>query len=567
MSTIDRSAMAKGWHALTLLGAYGVLVAILTWPLVAHVATHHPWVIPVGDWYHMTWTLAWETHALTTAPSAFAQANVFYPTRDALFYGPAGIGALPLFAPVFLLSANPVLASNATLLIGFMLTGWGLHSVVRGWTGSHLAGLVAAITFFNSTFVRLLPPSAPQYAALLYFPWILWLSSQPTLPLGRALLLALLIALQCLADTVYVAPAVIAPLGVLTAILLARRATRARGRRLAAVLVLALLSISPVYLAYIRVMSRNPLIGEQTTSRLSIEAPPLSMILQLGAFSLTPLTLVLCALGLVALLLHRAAGTDGVRRAVAQGALWFAVCAPLSLRATARWGDEVIRLPLGYLQDWLPVLARLRVPDRVGIGSLMGLAVLAGVAFSLVEAWLRARAASPRCARVAAVALAALVGSAAFLQDRHARGEAGLIPSARVDARLLPALRAGTEPMVVLPSTILTNSRAMFQSIDHWRPLLNGYSSYWPLGFSERMELASRLPQRGAVDELVRETGVSLVWLNLRRVGRSLPAWERAIRRGRFRLLARTDEVWLLRAAPRLPSSVRDPRRPSPHDP
>jgi hypothetical protein len=49
----------------------------------------------------------------------------------------------------------------------------------------------------------------------------------------------------------------------------------------------------------------------------------------------------------------------------------------------------------------------------------------------------------------------------------------------------------------------------MYRSTYHWRPLLNGYSSYWPADFIGRMMLASRLPDEAALATLRRDTGVS----------------------------------------------------------
>ncbi|MFP6663402.1 MAG: hypothetical protein VCC00_04290, partial [Deltaproteobacteria bacterium] len=50
---------------------------------------------------------------------------------------------------------------------------------------------------------------------------------------------------------------------------------------------------------------------------------------------------------------------------------------------------------------------------------------------------------------------------------------------------------------------------AMYRSIFHGRPVLNGYSSYEPPGFQERMELARRLPDEAALQELRAQTGLS----------------------------------------------------------
>src|SRR5262249_39807757 len=59
------------------------------------------------------------------------------------------------------------------------------------------------------------------------------------------------------------------------------------------------------------------------------------------------------------------------------------------------------------------------------------------------------------------------------------------------------------------------NARAMFRSIVHWRPLLNGYSSYWPSGFPERMAEAARPPDAGALDTLRTTTGLTSVLVDL----------------------------------------------------
>jgi hypothetical protein len=186
---------------------------------------------------------------------------------------------------------------------------------------------------------------------------------------------------------------------------------------------------------------------------------------------------------------------------------------------------------------------------------LIGLAVLAGVAFAAIEAWLRTGIADARRASAAVIALSAVAGCAAYLQDKELSYPVRLSQSPQVDAALLPALRAGRGPMVVLPPDGYPNARAMFQSIYHWRPILNGYSSYWPDGFAERMARAKRLPHPQALEKLVKETRLKLVWLNLRGelTRRQRQAWARAVKQGRFRQVATTDEVWLLRVQPAPP--------------
>jgi len=81
------------------------------------------------------------------------------------------------------------------------------------------------------------------------------------------------------------------------------------------------------------------------------------------------------------------------------------------------------------------------------------------------------------------------------------------------------ALWTSPGPLLELPVDAdmdpVLNAEAMFHSLAHWHPLLNGDASYWPAGFRERNALAARLPEPDALAELVRSTGLRLVWLHL----------------------------------------------------
>ena len=63
--------------------------------------------------------------------------------------------------------------------------------------------------------------------------------------------------------------------------------------------------------------------------------------------------------------------------------------------------------------------------------------------------------------------------------------------------------------------TCSLHARAMFRSIFHWRPLVNGYSSYFPAGFGDRMVAAALLPNAYAIEMLRNTTGLSTILVNL----------------------------------------------------
>ena len=172
------------------LALYAVAVGWLTWPLGAHLATHLPNTNGACalDTLLIAWVLAWQTHALATAPLHFAQANIYHPAPHALFYCETGVGALPFYAPGFLATGNPALALNLTLLGGVTLTAWTLHLVVRRWTGSYVGGFLAAWTFLTTRWVLWeWGPVAPNYMVLPYLPLIVLLTATPPATLRSAM--------------------------------------------------------------------------------------------------------------------------------------------------------------------------------------------------------------------------------------------------------------------------------------------------------------------------------------------------------------------------------------------
>jgi hypothetical protein len=76
----------------------------------------------------------------------------------------------------------------------------------------------------------------------------------------------------------------------------------------------------------------------------------------------------------------------------------------------------------------------------------------------------------------------------------------------------------------------------MYRSTAHWRTLLNGYSSYHPRDFRERMEMARQLPTPFALDVLRRDTGLTSIVVH----ADAFPAltigrWRDAVARGALR--------------------------------
>jgi hypothetical protein len=493
--------------------------------------------------------VSWLSHALTTAPWHAGEANIYYPDPRALYYGPAGFGAVPYALPAFVVTGNAAVAANVAFLSSVALTALALHWVVWRWTRSAAAGFVAAWTLLvNRWFLWGFVATTPHLAAIQYLPLIAFLAAEPLWTRRRALVLLALITLQCLTDPVYVAPAVMIPLGVLALSRLGRRAWRSSGWRLFGVLAAVPLCLAPFMIGYVRVRMDNPALARQslylhgaagvlsptdlTTLFWSSPTPQLPPPTSIG-FAV----LGLIALGGLSGALGRLRGAgSGLGRPWAHAALWALVGTVISLNAVAEvnfpwidgtWTRIRIYLPQYLLAVHTQLYDVVRVPSRLGVGAMIGICLLAGLALAeLVEVLppLRGRGRAASGARaVLAVAIAVFVYRLPPVGSPALPSAYRLQNAPPTDPELLRQLRAADGPLLEIPATYpgltgpnaRSNAVAMFRSTRHWRPLVNGYSSYWPAGFLTRLRASDRLPAPLALRRLVCDTGVRTILVNL----------------------------------------------------
>jgi hypothetical protein len=522
------------------------LVVFLTWPLAANTSTH---LASVGsDTLYSIWALAWETHAMGTDPLRMFDANIYHPALNSLAYGPSGFGALVLFGPAFAATSDPIFATNVLFLGGSTLTAWATGLVVTRWTGSVAAGAVAGAAYLSSPWVLYeWVPHVPHYAMLMWLPLIAYMASSPSRRIRDALLLALMVALQSAVELVYIAPVVFAALGLISAARLCRRSTRIDGLYLAASLVIAVLALSPLIAAHVSVAAANPGISQQSewagAPWTTFTMIPWNLFgwwqtinLPFGAsppMALAPAAVLLIAAGAVLLRVRTRTASDPSRtRAWQHAALWTAAGAYLALTPNIDVFGTTIALPRRWLGDTFPAIQAIRVPMRLAVAGLMGLSLLTGLAFAEIAGSLSRKLRRERDVAV----LWGLLGATALvliLGQRHAM--VGYPPGFKVSpvprpyliyARpkgtpFIDELRASRGPMLELGAATFRKFYAgrpmweagtMFRSIDHWRPLLNGYSSYWPVDYERFMELAARLPEDlNALAELRSDSGLELI--------------------------------------------------------
>ncbi|MDG2049007.1 MAG: hypothetical protein P8M78_02480 [Myxococcota bacterium] len=566
-----------GMPGLLLPAFYVGVVIFLCWPLVTQIDTHFGGVTEFNsDRQLSAWAMAWSSQALVTDPLGIANANIYYPSLSSLFYGQIGFGALIYFSPVFWLTGNPVLALNVTLIGGLACTAWLFHIVIRDWTGSNWAGLLAGIAFLSNRYVFGYIPTAPHLAALQFFPLIAWLTARHLKSLRGTLLLSLLIALQCMTEPVYVAPGVVACVGTLAGLRFLHSESRAAGLRLLAALVLGIVLVVPIYLGYAGVVSAQVDLRAQTIwSHPFVVVQSISTVVgQKGANSMALVIFILLAFALMSLLARRGQDpenpvTDAAFIGPSQfsvwiaAGVWFVVGSLVSVGPEFALGETVISTPLHYLGQMVPALKTIRLPARAAYAALCGATLLAGLAFGELE-W-RLRRVSR--GRAPSWAMGVTSGAAVLWLATGLYFDAGdtntppmawrLSPASRASAAVIEAVRADPGPLLDLPLEPgerrlwpFWQASAMFRSIDHGQPILNGYNSYYPVDFPERMALADQLPDPAALAALVAETG--LQWIALQ--PKSLPpqkyaAWTEALASEppTYRLVVNENGRWLLK--------------------
>jgi hypothetical protein len=502
-----------------------------------------------SDALYSIWALAWESHALLTEPRHFLDANIYHPALHALLYGPTALGALVIFGPTFVLTRDPVVAGNVLFIGGTSLTAWTTSLVARRWTGTSAAGLVAGCAYLSVPWVLWeWAPTVPHYAALFCLPLIFELVARDSLRPRDTVWLGLLIALQGSVELVYIAPAIFIPLGVIAISRICRRRTRTNGLALSGAMVAAFLLLLPLLLASAEILRANPHLGLQSAWAYHPGDPeqkidllklpwglfgwwrvPMNRYAAPSPMALPPAAFALILLGGASFLMHR-------RQALPTAApwrhafIWATAGTLLALPPSASWYDTPITLPHAWLYVHVALIHVLRVPMRLGVVALIGFSLATGVAFAELAGRLREQLGSST-AKVASSALSLALGAIFLAQSWTGLGyPSGFTTKAQpfsypVMTRPFATpfsseLRRGHGPLLeigaamFLPPMLRPQLEAvtMFRSIGHWRPLINGYSSYWPTTYPQAMKLAARLPNdERALAALQRLTGVELI--------------------------------------------------------
>jgi hypothetical protein len=471
------------------------------------------------DGAHNLWVLSWGLHALTTAPTRLFDANIFHPARDAFALSELRLADQLVFAPARALSGSPIVAFNVTLVCQLVFTSlgvaWLARHLVGGWRGAVLAG-----TMFGLSPTRLVHLDQSQLLSAGWTPLaVLFLDRFLDSRAWRDVLAcAACVVLQCLASFYlgyFLAITMLAWLG-------ARVAADPRGvvrldtlLKGAVALALAGSIVIPLAWPYLRVRAEYGALGmpRDFLERASAEgivsylaARPRSVLY--GSLLMPPqpglawekwLFPGFLCLGLAILALAvTARRADGARRRV--WSLWALVTVGfvLSQGPTLHVGGGSVPSPYRLLGYALPGFDSMRVPARLGIVVAFALSLAAAAGYR----WIDGRLAPRLRAGAFLVAFALVLAESAFTPARvPALPAPDEIPE---EYRWLAANARGAVLELPIRTTVgegptrfeevRRETRYMYASLSHWRPLVNGYTSYRPRPVEEVRERVRALP-------------------------------------------------------------------------
>jgi 4-amino-4-deoxy-L-arabinose transferase-like glycosyltransferase len=487
-------------EALVVLVAAAALAVAMTYPLAFGLG--HLGRFETGDGRFSIWNVAWIAHALTTSPSHLPDANIFHPHTGTLFYAESNIGAGVLATPFYAITGNPYLAHNAVVLISFILSAVGMYYLARHLTGSRPAAAIAAILFAYCPFVyartahiQLLMTATLPFSMLAFHRVV----ERPR-P-ARAAVLGLTLtatALTCGYYSVFVALLVG---GAAVFYLVSRRywANPAYYGALASAAGLGLVLTWPLLSHYVslqhddqpfRTLEESRLYSANFAAYLAAAGFGNGWLLRFAKnFSevLFPgiVTLLLAAAGAwasIGLFASRGKPEAAAPVVARDHVVFYAAVAGVAFWLS--FGPDAGLYTLGY--RYAPLFTLMRAPARFGLVVTFALVVFAAVG---AARWLpRRRGAWPLAI---AVMLAALVELSPIpLNYREAEPPAAAYRALAT----LPDGAVAEFPFFYREGDFHRHTYYMLYSMFHWKPLVNGYSDFFPPDFLQMVIPVSSFP-------------------------------------------------------------------------
>jgi uncharacterized membrane protein YfhO len=100
-----------------------------------------------GDTLLITWIIGWDADRLRHGLRGLWDAPIFFPYRGTLAFSETMLGVAVFAAPVYWITADPVLTYNVAFLIAFAIAGAGMYLLARELAGSRAAAFAAGMYY------------------------------------------------------------------------------------------------------------------------------------------------------------------------------------------------------------------------------------------------------------------------------------------------------------------------------------------------------------------------------------------------------------------------------------
>ena len=140
-------------------GLYTVLTLIMMYPISVN-----PSGLKLGggaDPSLYVWTIGWGAHALTHAPWAAFDANIFFPFKHTLAFSENALGSAALAIPVMWLTGDPLTSTNVVAIVAVMLCAFGGYFLGRTLGLSPSAAFITGLIFAFAPPLSLIHISEP----------------------------------------------------------------------------------------------------------------------------------------------------------------------------------------------------------------------------------------------------------------------------------------------------------------------------------------------------------------------------------------------------------------------
>jgi hypothetical protein len=465
------------------------------------------------------WILAWVAHALASLPGAFLDANINYPAPRQLTGSEHFASSQIVFAPVYWLGGNPVLAANVLVFLSYPLAAFAMERLLTRLGCALGAAWVGGLLFALGPLRVPANMQLPQYFNL-YFPLLaialVKLREQPDL--RRAIATGLVFAAGVFSS--YYMALMLSLVGGLWAVgeLLRRTPRRVRFALLAlgatGVVAILLAIASRPYFGRPEEAGPSNLLRGWSDRNFKTPFGWVAMLRLLWSVLFGDVQLVLALAGLSAIFSRSAA----IRRIGVLG-LAFALVGGTLMLMPKPIAAVILASPMRFF----------RAPWRFAVVLGFGTALLAAAALEVA----RARTRKPvftALAVVAGLAVALDLGIGQFMMtmdeiapiavDRPVYDEIGAYAKAHGGGAMLElplidwhARTRAPDGRRFVPHASLEPD-AMLGSTRHWLPILNGHTGYSPPHRTTLLHTIERLPSAEALGDIVDMTHVR--WLVLR---------------------------------------------------